>query len=447
MIAPTRQLFLLGIVPLVPAVALFVLPGIWPLVVAADGVLVTVAIIDLLTLPRRGALRARREMQPVATRGMRHPITLVVENHGRGPLEIEVRDDVSESLRPETGNDAVVIAANSRIRIRTAVTPLERGAFRLESVHVRIASRLGLWSSCLALPAVDVLHVYPALKQISRYALYARLDRMSLLGVRRTRRIGNDNEFERLRDYAPDDQYRSIDWRATSRRLKLTVRDHQSNQSQRVVFAIDCGRMMVNRDAGETLLDAALDAALTLSYVALANRDEAGMLCFDDEVLRWLPPRGGRGQLNRMVAATHDVQPRLVEGRFDAAMLHLQRHCNKRMLLVVITNLIDDRNAERIREYLRPTVGRHLPLVVLLRDRSLFDPVAAWEYNDGPEADQSSQRARFHRAGAAADILCWRQQVLTDLRHEGVLTLDVRPEDLTASLVNDYLAIKARHLL
>jgi len=37
--------------------------------------------------------------------------------------------------------------------------------------------------------------------------------------------------------------------------------------------------------------------------------------------------------------------------------------------------------------------------------------------------------------------------VLTDLTHKGVLALDVFPEEMTAPLVNQYLEIKARHLL
>ena len=39
------------------------------------------------------------------------------------------------------------------------------------------------------------------MKQLGEYALLARTNRLSLLGVRRTRNIGQDNEFERLRDY------------------------------------------------------------------------------------------------------------------------------------------------------------------------------------------------------------------------------------------------------
>jgi uncharacterized protein (DUF58 family) len=142
-----------------------------------------------------------------------------------------------------------------------------------------------------------------------------------------------------------------------------------------------------------------------------------------------------------MIAACHDVEADLVESRFDEALLYLQRQCRKRTLLVVITNLIDDRNATSLRRHLVPTVGRHLPLVALLRDRALFDPLGAAA--GPPRGDERG----LYRAAAAADILLWRRQVLADLKHDGVLTLDVRPEDLTAAAVNEYLAIKARHLL
>ena len=81
----------------------------------------------------------------------------------------------------------------------------------------------------------DLQPAYPDMKQLAEYALLRRTNRLSLLGVRRTRRIGQDNEFERLRDYTPDDNYKHIDWRSTARRRKLTVKDFQTNQSQRLI--------------------------------------------------------------------------------------------------------------------------------------------------------------------------------------------------------------------
>ena len=443
MIAPTSRLCLLALVPMVPTAALFVAPTAWPAVVVADVLVLAVALADLTTLPSRSGLRVRRMMQPIATRGAAHPVTMVVENRSHRPVDLTVVDDRPASVEILKAIPSSRLLAGEVRRLTYQTLPTERGEIRFERVFLRCRSLLRLWHAYHLFPAADTLHVYPALKQIGRYALFARSNRMSLLGVRRSRRVGSDNEFERLRDYAFDDPFKTIDWRATARRLKFTVRDHQSNQSQRIVFAIDCGRMMVNRTAGESLLDAALDAALTLAHVALAQRDEAGMLCFDEGVTRWLPPRSGHRQLNRMVAATHDVQPRLVESRSDRALMHLQRQCRKRTLLIVLTNVIDDRNAERIRSHLAPTVGRHLPLVVLLRDGGLFAAVDACDRGPRPNADQRI----LQRAGAAADILLWRQQVLASLEADGILTLDAHPANLTAALVSEYLSIKARRLL
>lgn len=90
-----------------------------------------------------------------------------------------------------------------------------------------------------------------------------------------------------------------------------------------------------------------------------------------------------------------------------------------------------------------------LPLTVLLRDHELFDPVEAAPPVDPrvPGQKLPISATRFYTAAAAGSILNWRHQVLTDLRHAGVLTLDTYPENLTAPLVNEYMRIKTMHLL
>ena len=307
----------------------------------------------------------------------------------------------------------------------------------METVYLRASSRLGLWHRYYEYPCESQLNVYPDMKQLSKYALLARTNRLSQMGLRRTRRIGQDNEFERLRDYTLDDNYKHLDWRATARRNKLTVKDFQSSQSQRVIFLIDCGRMMTNEVAGLSLLDHSLNAMLMLSYVALQKGDSVGMIAFSDKVHAFVPPRGGMNQMNKLLHASYDRFPELVESRYDQAFLYLSAHCQKRSLVVLVTNLIDEVNANQIHLYLSGLAGRHLPLGVLLRDHRLFD-AADLAFPSGED---------LYASAAAAEILTWRQQVLTALEHQGVLSLDVFPEDMTAPLVNRYLEIKARHLL
>ncbi|MCA9207702.1 MAG: DUF58 domain-containing protein, partial [Planctomycetales bacterium] len=269
------------------------------------------------------------------------------------------------------------------------------------------------------------------------YAVLARTNRLSLLGVRRTRKIGQDNEFERLRDYTLDDNYKFIDWRSTARRGKLTVKDFQTSQSQRIVFMLDCGRMMTNTSANLSLLDHSLNAMLMLSFVALRQGDSVGLICFSDRIHNFVPPRGGMSQMNHLLHASFNRFPELVESRYDQAFLHLATYCKKRSLVVLVSNLIDEVNSHQVEQYLGNLVGRHLPLGVLLRDHRLFEAAE----HPNPRGEQ------LFRSAAAAEILTWRHQVLTDLTHRGVLALDLYPENMTAPLINQYLEVKARHLL
>ncbi len=407
-----------------------------PLVVA-DLVVGLVAAADLATLARRRSFAVERESGRIASLRQSHAVQLTVSNLSDRPWRVDLRDDQPAGLSADPDRFEVSLAPRSRSTVHYDLQAARRGAFEQEQVYLRVASRFGLWQRSLRYEVRSRLHVYPDMQQLAKYAVLARNDRLNLLGVRRTRRVGQDNEFERLRDFTRDDNYRFIDWRSTARRQKLTVKDFQANQSQRVMFLIDCGRMMANTSAGLSLLDHALNAMLMLSFVALRQADAVGMLAFSDGVHHYLPPRGGMQQMNRLLHASFDRFPRLVESRYDDAFLYLASHARKRSLVILITNLIDEVNSHQVEQYLTNLVGRHLPLCVLLRDHELFDAA------DAP----SESGPGLYRAAAAADILIWRRQVLADLAAQGVLSLDLFPEQLTAPLVNRYLEIKARHLL
>lgn len=425
---------------LVPAFATALLPwwpGAWFVLPWLDGAILLVALIDLSTPPRATVLSAGRKMGRTSSLRRRHAVELAVENHGRRTIRADVRDDVDPALAPEPEAFHVTIPPGSRVTLQYELRAARRGAFRFERVYLRTYSALRLWRRYVRQPVQDTLNVYPDMKQLSQYAVLARTDRLNLVGVRRVRRIGMEHDFERLRDYTIDDNYKFIDWRSTARRQKLTVKDFQTSQSQRLIFLVDCGRMMTNEAAGLSLLDHGFNALLMLAHVALSRNDAVGMITFSDRVHGFVPPRSGMSQMNRLLHSAFDRFPRLVESRYDEAFHYLGSRCRKRSLVVLVTNVIDEVNAMRIEAYLSNLAGRHLPMGVLLRDHHLFDPV------EGEDAE----KADVFEAGAAAHILSWRRQVIRDLESKGVLSLDVFPEQMTAPLVNRYLEIKARNLL
>lgn len=454
---PTHRWIGVLLVPLLGSLLVILWPSLLLVLGLVDGIILIVVAVDFFTLPSAravsgpvaeadhpgdvvgspGRLVAQRTIARTTSIHAATDSELTLLNGTRRTFRGLVRDDLPEGVRADPEQHELYLPPLAKATFRRKITSLARGVVVLEKAYVETFSAMRLWKRQLTLPVFNQLNVYPDMKQLAEYALLARTDRLSLIGVRRTRRVGQDSDFERLRDYTVDDNYRHIDWRTTARRNKLTVRQFQTDQSQRLMFLLDCGRMMTNERAGMSLLDHSLNAALMLGYVALSKGDSVGMLCFSDRVHAYIPPRGGRNHLNRLLQAGFDQFPRLVESRYDQAFLHLSNHCRRRTLVVLMTNVIDEVNAGQVVDYLGNLVGRHLPLGVLIRDRQLFDAA------DHPTADP----AQLYRSAVASEILCWRDQVIHDLRHRGSLVLDVFPEEMTAPLVNQYLQVKAKHLL
>ena len=436
---PTWRWLPLAFFSLLMSLLAFLTVQVIPLILMFIAVAGIVAVVDLWTLRSTTSvgITATRSVARTASLDVELPCDVTIQNRTRITICGQIRDDVPVSMVASPDLHDIKLSPLDQVTLRHFLLPHQRGAFDLERVHVRLRSPIGLWGWYRTFPVQNRLNVYPDLKQLGDYALLARTNRLSLIGVRRTRHIGQDSEFERLRDYTSDDNYRHIDWRCTARRSKLTVRQYQSDQSQRIVFMLDCGRMMTNRCNGLSLLDHALNAMFMMAYVALVQGDEVGLLCFSDRVHRYLPPRGGSSQMNRLIRASFDQFPRMVESRYDDAFLYLSNHCKRRSLVVLATNVIDEVNANQITEHLGKLRSRHLPMSVLLRDRQMFDAA------DHPEGDPIN----LYRAAAAADILLWRQQVIVGMQHRGVLMVDAFPDELSAPLVNEYLRIKAKHLL
>ncbi len=446
---PTRLLLLTVVVPTVLSMVTVVFPAFVYVVVGFDLLILIVLLIDLFLIAPQHRFDVVRRIERIMSLGKSQNVELELINRSKRTWQIGLVDDLPEDFAAEPPAFSTGVGGQSRTQFDYRLVSQRRGLFSMAGVHLRVRSRLGLWNAYYLCPLPAEVNVYPDLKQISEFGILARTNRLSLLGVRRTRRIGQDNEFERLRDYSRDDSHRFIDWRASARKQKLMVKDFQANQNQTIVFLVDCGRMMTGQSGKFNMLDHALNAMLLMSYVALKQGDSVGMLTFSNRVHRYTPPRSGTAQLNRLLHASFDQHASYVESRYDDAFFHLNKNCRKRSLVVLITNLIDEINSSQVESYLLNMRGKHLPLGVFLRDHDLYDPIENYlnEQEERPSQNGRAARQTLFAAAAAGDIASWRQQTITSLAHQGVLMLDVFPEELTAELVNRYLDIKARHLL
>ncbi len=445
----TRRLVVVLLVPCLVSLVVVFIPSLVTVVWIVDLLVGMVIVADLISIQSPRNIGAERVIGRIASQGKPQAVELTLVNRSTRWCRVDMMDDLPEEFEVEDPRMRVDLKPRSRTTVHYRFRPMLRGLFHLNCVHLRIRSRLKLWDCYPEIPAISRIHVYPDMKQLGQFELLARTNRLSLMGLRRSRRIGSENEFERLRDYTIDDNHRHIDWRATARRRELTVRDFQANQNQQVIFMLDCGRLMTGSSGEIPLFDHALNAMLMLSWIALSRGDSVGLLLFSDKVRKFVPPRTGKGHVNQMLHSTFDQFAQYTESRYDSAFLYLDQKIRKRSLVILVTNVIDDINATIVQEYLTIQAGKHLPLAVFLRDHELYEharPENLAIAGAGHDAnDVLLQRQAI--AGAALRIIEWREQAISRLTNRGVLTLDTWPDKLTAPLVNRYLEIKARGLL
>lgn len=429
---PTRRLVAAAAVPLALALAAAWVPSLlWP-ILALDGLLVVVGLADALL--NRGTVRADRSFDEVQVVGREFPVTVGVVGRTPRTLHLRLTDDAPGAA--EGLPVAVRLRPGTRAELRYSARVGRRGEHAFGPVTVRWLSPLGLWERQVALTVPGAVRVYPSFAQLRGPGLRAREGR-ERVPLRARRRPGGENEFERLRPYAPGDSYRHVDWKATARRRELVSREYGQESNQNILFLLDGGRMMSARHGELTAFDHALNASLVMAQAALRRGDRVGMMVFDRQVRVWLSPRAGARSGARLIRGTYDVFPSWEEPDYALALRFLSQKVRRRSLVVLLTVVADEVNASLTEALVGAMARRHLPLCVWLRDPDL----------DALVADEPADREARYVQGAAAGLVDGRERALAAVQQRGALIVDSTPDQLTERLLSRYLEIKARRLL
>jgi uncharacterized protein (DUF58 family) len=265
----------------------------------------------------------------------------------------------------------------------------------------------------------------------------ARKGLLTEMGLRHTRTLGAGTEFERLRDYTPDDEWRRINWKASARRNKLIAMEYETERAQHVVCVLDTGRLMHPPIGAIQKLDYAVNAALLTSYVAALRGDHVGLLTFADQVDLFLAPRKGNSQFYTMLELLYNVQGQAVEADYARAFSYLSLKNKRRSLVIVFSDLVTQEAAKPLIAYMSRLAQRHLPLLVIMNDPNITNLAAR---------EPANAQDVYERA-VAEQLLDERRLILDTLNQAGVLTLDVPADKLSVAVIDKYLELKNRGAL
>ena len=348
--------------------------GLW----VVNGALLAAAVADWSLAVRPGELEVERELPGIVPLGTEARVVWRISHRGGRPggaaararpgIRVRVADELAPSLGAVTRRVRVVVPPRGRVTAATTIRPSRRGRFALSEIVVRVEGPLGLVARQGRRSVPGVLRVYPPFDSRDEAELRVNKARILEVGLRSAQGRGGGTEFDSLREYGVDDEFRRIDWAATARSGKPIVRTYRAERNQTVLLLLDSGRTMAGRVADVPRLDHAIDAVMMLTSLATRLGDRAGLVAFDREVRAVVGPGHARDQLSRVTEAMYQLQPLLVESDYRGAFAETLARFRRRAMLVVLTELAEQAVSETLLPAL-PLIARdHLVVVASVAD-------------------------------------------------------------------------------
>jgi uncharacterized protein (DUF58 family) len=418
---------------------------------AWDSLVLLFALLDGLRLPAPRELIGIRTWSNAPALDSETEIELTIENNSRLIVDCRLLDDLPIALIAQPETHRLTAFPRNPAKLRYRVQPQERGDWQTGWLYLRYRSGLGLAERWARAPLTQTVRVYPALRTGEEQQIFLSRSRQIDLQLRQARLRGLGRDFESLREYHEGDDLRDICWTATARRGGLITRQYQTERSQAVWIVLDCGRLMRSRVRISTALDQdgsraptphskldyACTTAVALAQLALFSGDRVGLLAYGHGIQQRLLPGRGAAHLRQIIEALALVKAESGEADHLRATATLNRLQPRRSLILWVTDLAETAMRPEVIDGAVQLLRRHVLLFVAMAQPEVESIAGA----------RPKSVVQMFRAAAAQEMAGRRELLLARLHEHGALTLDLNPEALTSSVLNQYLTVKERAMV
>jgi uncharacterized protein (DUF58 family) len=439
------------------------------LMLAWDGLVIILALVDAAMLPPDHALRVTRTFLDSPVLGRETRLELEVAHAANRLLLVHLADDLHPALAQIPPSGWLTAFPRDPARLSCTVMPNRRGDYVLSGIWLRWRGTLGLVERRAVSRPEQRVRVYPPMERTADdTAMYLLRIRQIEMRRRRLRLMGTGREFDHLRDYRPGDEMRNISWPATARRSRIITREFTTERSQQMWIVLDAGRLSRTvcelrwkdstassgsaassgvsfHDAASdeefrmslTQLDQACGAGIALAQTVIQTGDKAGLMVYGQRIQQQLLPASGAGHLRTMIDALSTVRAEGSEADHLRAAARLGQLQRRRGLVLWITEMADSARRPEVADAAADLARRHLVLLVVLSHPEIA--AVAARKPDTP--------AQMFESAAAQELLERRRLTLGALRSKGVLVVETTPGALRADAINEYLEVKARGMV
>lgn len=151
---------------------------------------------------------------------------------------------------------------------------------------------------------------------------------------------GRGMNFEEVREYAPGDEIRSIDWNVTARMNTPYVKKFTEERELTVMLVVDVSASGTFGSVDLSKRELAAEVASILAFSAINNNDKVGLLLFSDDVELFIPPKKGRLHTLRVIREMLYFQPKGRGTNLAGALDYLNRVTNRRAVVFLISDFL-----------------------------------------------------------------------------------------------------------
>jgi len=163
-------------------------------------------------------------------------------------------------------------------------------------------------------------------------------------GLHRSPHKGFSVEFKEHRAYVPGDEIRSIDWKLYGKTDRLYIREYEEETNLRCTILLDSSGSMAyrgSRSDGFSKHEYAVRTAACLAHLMLQQQDSVGLITFDDQVRKYIPPRARPKHLHAMLQEMGKTTPGN-ETELGDVFHTVASKISRRGLLMIVSDLFGD---------------------------------------------------------------------------------------------------------
>ena len=394
--------------------------------------------VDILLLFRvKKPIIAVRNMAEKFSNGDDNEVSITLESLYQQPVNLKLIDELPFQFQDRTRAFELDLKPGEVKRVTYALRPVKRGEYIFGTMNIFATTQLGLVRRRTQVGESATVSVYPSFMQMRKYELLAISNQLTDYGIKKIRRIGNNMEFEQIKNYVIGDDYRKVNWKATARRNELMVNQYQDEKSQQVYSVIDKGRMMQMPFEKMSLLDYAINASLVISNIALKKGDKAGIVTFQQKVNSILPASSRNVQLNLILEHLYKQKTGYKESDYAKLYATLKRKVTQRSLILLYTNFESLSSLKRQLNHLRRIRKQHLLVCIIFQNTEL----------DSLIHSVATDIEEVYTKGIAEQLAYEKKLIIKELQAHGIHTILTPPKELSVNTINKYLELKARGLI